>query len=319
MIQTVLGPIDVGDLGVCLTHEHIWCDQRLGPRGHLHSTLRSENNLMILNDFNRMLGELVAYREMGGKSVVEVTCDGWGRDLDVLARLSEKSEIHIVATSGYYIEPHIPLFVDSMSFNQIADRLTDEILSGVGPNNRKCGVFKSAIHRSQVEGVELKVLKAISIAHKRTGAPITTHTTASRSMEVKGGIAGILQLDILKSEGVAPTSVIMGHVDQRPNIDVLVELAEQGCFIQFDLIGKEHYVKDSTRAAIIHRLIAEGYVNNILLSQDRNRSYEMRYGGNTGYCHIFEVFIPLLKELGVSSGDIEVMMCVNPSRALSFG
>ena len=318
MIQTVLGPVAVDDLGVCLTHEHIWCDQRLGPRGHLHSSLRSENNYMLLNNFDHMVAELIAFREAGGKSIVEVTCDGWGRDLSVLARLSEKSEVHIIATSGYYIEPHIPLFVDSMPLNEIADRLTDEIISGVGAEKRKCGVFKSAIHRSQVEGIELKVLQAIAIAHKRTGAPITTHTTASRSMEVKGGIAGIQQLDILKSEGVHPTSLIMGHVDQRPDIDVLMALASEGCFIQFDLIGKEHYVKDSTRATIIHRLILEGYIGNILLSQDRNRSYEMRYGGNTGYCHIFEVFIPLLRERGVSLSDIDMMMCANPARAFSF-
>jgi phosphotriesterase-related protein len=273
---------------------------------------------MLLNDFDRMLAELIAFRKAGGNSIVEVTCDGWGRDLDVLAKLSEKAEVHIIATSGYYIEPHIPLFVDSMPLNMIADRLTDEIVSGVGTEKRKCGVFKSAIHKSRVEGLELKVLQAIAIAHKRTGVPITTHTTASRSMEVKGGIAGIEQLDILKSEGVSPTALIMGHVDQRPDIDVLIALAQQGCFIQFDLIGKEHYVKDSTRAAIIHRLIREGYLNNILLSQDRNRSYEMRYGGNTGYCHIFEVFIPLLRERGVSLSDIEIMMCANPARAFSF-
>ena len=34
MIQTVLGEIKK-ELGVCLTHEHVWCDQSLGPRFEL--------------------------------------------------------------------------------------------------------------------------------------------------------------------------------------------------------------------------------------------------------------------------------------------
>ena len=32
MIQTVLGTIQPDELGICLPHEHIWCDQRLAPK-----------------------------------------------------------------------------------------------------------------------------------------------------------------------------------------------------------------------------------------------------------------------------------------------
>ena len=34
--------------------------------------------------------------------------------------------------------------------------------------------------------------------------------------------------------------------------------------------------------------------------------------------YIFEVFIPLLRERGVSLSDIDIMMCANPARAFSF-
>ena len=207
MIQTVLGPIDPDQLGVCLPHEHIWCDQRLGPRADLLSATRPESTYMRLDDFDVMVYELEAYREAGGRAVVDVTCDGWGRDLDVLARLSEASEVHIVSTSGFYIEPHIPKFVHEWSIERLADRMTGEIEEGIGTSNRRCGLFKSAIHRARVEGVELKVLMAVAVAQKRTGAVITTHTTGDRRMEVPGGVAGVQQLEILKvgrSESFAP-------------------------------------------------------------------------------------------------------------------
>lgn len=318
MIQTVLGPVKEEELGVCLPHEHIWCDQNYGPRMNLIGTTRDPAGFMKLDNFDRVASELKAYKAAGGGALVEVTCDGWGRDLDTLARLSEAAEVHIVSTSGYYIEPHIPYFVDDWSVERVADHITGEIEKGVGQSGRRCGLFKSAIHRARVEAIELKVLKAVAIAQKRTGAAITTHTTGSRRMEVPGGTVGVHQLEILKGEGVDPSRLIVGHVDERPDIDVLSSLADEGCFIQFDVIGKEHYVLDQTRAELVHALIERGYVNHLMLSHDRNRDYEMRYGGSTGYCHIFETFLPRLRKLGVSDKQINTMMVLNPARALSI-
>jgi predicted metal-dependent phosphotriesterase family hydrolase len=317
-ITTVLGPIKPEELGTCLPHEHIWCDQNLGPRRSLMATMRDPATFMKLDDFNRMTSELKAYKAAGGNAIVDVTCNGWGRDLDVLARLSEAAEVHIIATSGFYIEPHIPYFVDAMSVEALADYISREVEDQVGNTRRRCGLFKSAIHRARVEGIELKVLQAIALAQKRTGAAITSHTTGSRRMEMIGGVAGVHQLEILKEEGVDPTRFIVGHVDERPDIDILSSLASQGCYIQFDVIGKEHYLLDQTRAELIHALIERGYLSQLMISQDRNRNHEMRYMGNTGYCHIFETFLPRLRKLGVTKEQVKTIMVHNPATALSI-
>ncbi len=319
MIQTVLGPIRPEDLGVCLPHEHVWCDQRLAPRAHLLNTNRSDASYMCLDNYDQMASELVAFRQAGGRAVVEVTCDGWGRDMDVLSRLSEAAEVHIVATAGFYIEPCMPLFVAEWPLDKLADHITQEVEKGVGKSGRRCGVLKSAIHRARVEGIEGKVLSAVAIAHKRTGAAITTHTTGSRRMEIAGGTIGVEQLTYLKAEGVKPNRLIVGHVDERPDIDVLSMLADEGCFIQFDVIGKENWLLDQTRAELIYAMIKRGYLKHLLLSQDRNRHHEMRYSGGSGYCHIFETFLPRLRQLGVTEEQIETMMVRNPARALTVG
>ena len=319
MIQTVLGPINPDELGICLPHEHIWCDQRLAPRPHLLGTTRSTGSYMRLDNYDRMVSELQAYQQAGGCAIVEVTCDGWGRDLDMLARLSEAEGVHIIATAGFYIEPCMPLFVDEWSVEKLADHISREIEAGVGDSRRQCGVLKSAIHRARVEGLEEKGLQAVAIAQKRTGAVITTHTTGGRRQEIPGGTIGVQQLAILKAEGVNPNRLIVAHVDERPDIDVLSALAAEGCFIQFDVIGKEHWMLDQTRAELIHALIERGYVDHLLMSHDRNRDHEMRYSGNTGYCHIFETFLPRLRQLGVTDEQIDTVMVRNPARAFARG
>lgn len=319
MIQTVLGSVRPEAFGVCLPHEHIWCDHSKAARPHLLGTSRTTGQTMRLNDFDRMMLELVAFRKAGGSAIVEVTCDGWGRDLEVLARLSEASGVHIVATAGFYTEPTIPLFVSEWSVEKLADHISREIEAGVGQSGHRCGVLKSAINRARVEGIELKVLKAVAIAQRRTGAAITTHTTGNRRQEVPGGNVAVHQLEILKAEGVDPSRLIVGHVDERPDIDVLSLLAAEGCFIQFDVIGKEHWLLDETRAELVHALIARGFIKHLLLSHDRNRDHEMCYGGSTGYCHIFESFLPRLRRLGMTDEQIRTMLVDNPSRALSVG
>ncbi len=317
MIQTVLGSIAPDELGFCLPHEHVWCDQRNAPRPELFGVTRSTASYMRLDDFGRMVDELKAYRVAGGRSIVEVTCDGWGRDLDTLARLSEASEVHIVATAGFYIEPCMPPFVADWSVARLADHLTRELEAGVDGSRRRPGVLKSAIHRARIEGLELKGLRAVAIAQKRTGVAITSHTTGSRRQEVPGGTVGVEQVRLLKAEGVDPARFIVGHVDERPDIDVLAALADEGCFIQFDVIGKEHWLLDATRAELIRALVGRGYVRHLMLSHDCNRDHEMRYGGGRGYCHIFERFLPRLRELGVSEDDIRTMTIDNPARAFA--
>jgi predicted metal-dependent phosphotriesterase family hydrolase len=317
MIQTVLGDIHPSQLGVCLPHEHIWCDQRLAPRGHLFDVTRSTGTYMRLDNFENMVGELQAYRAAGGGAIVEVTCDGWGRDLDVLARLSEASGVHIIATAGYYIEPCMPLYLDEMTPEQLADHITREIETGVGNSGRRCGVLKSAINRARIEGLEEKVLHAVAKAQKRTGAAITTHTTGTRRQEIPGGNISIQQWEYLKAEGVPGDRFIAGHTDERPDIDALAALMDDGCYVQFDVIGKEHWMLDQTRAEILQALIERGYVERLLISHDRNRGHEMRFGGGSGYNHIFETFLPRLQALGVSEEQIETIMVRNPARVFN--
>ena len=49
-IRTVLGDILPDALGICLPHEHIWCNQALAPRPELFGLTRSTSSWMRLDD-----------------------------------------------------------------------------------------------------------------------------------------------------------------------------------------------------------------------------------------------------------------------------
>jgi phosphotriesterase-related protein len=76
---------------------------------------------------------------------------------------------------------------------------------------------------------------------------------------------------------------------------------------------------DQTRAEILHALVERGHVERLLISHDRNRGHEMRFGGGSGYNHIFETFLPRLRKLGVSEEEISTIMVRNPAQAFNRG
>ena len=318
-IQTVCGTITPDALGFCQTHEHVWCDSRLFDRADIRSGIKaSDKSEMIFNDADRMLEELIAYREMGGKTLVDVTTHHWRPDTLTLQKLSEKSNVNIIITGGFYTEPSIPRWVDEKGINELTEILIAELVEGDAEHGVKVGLYKSGIWRGRIEGPELKALRAVARAVLETGAAMTTHTTGSRRYEVPNGNVGPIHLKIFQEEGVPAHRLIVGHVDERPDINVLSTLAEAGCFIQFDVIGKTHWLLDETRALLIKELKARGYLDRILLGTDRCRKAELyKERGGLGYTYLFDHFFSILKKHGgITDSEIRVIMEENPAQAL---
>ena len=66
-------------------------------------------------------------------------------------------------------------------------------------------------------------------------------------------------------------------------------------------------------------LLARGYADRILLSQDVCHDSQLkRYGGN-GYVYLVETFLPRLREAGASQYEITTMTEINPRRLLTIG
>ena len=317
-IQTVTGDIDPGALGVCMTHEHVICDERLAPRSHLTPGEGMEKSYMVLDDEERAIEELKRYYDLGGRALVEVTSTGWGRDVEKLAAISGATGVRMVAMAGFYIEPCLPLEVDEWSIERLTEWLVREVTEGIDDTGIKAGVYKSGIWRCRIEGPELKGLRAVARATLQTGVAITTHTTGSRRYEVTGGNMGWEHLRVLLEEGVDGDRLIVGHADERPDINFLNELADMGCYIQFDTVGKDRWMRDETRADLIKELIARGHGGRMLLATDRCRKKELYEElGGLGYVHLLASFVDTMKEAGIPDPDIDRILVENPATCLA--
>ncbi|STS82726.1 resiniferatoxin-binding protein [Klebsiella pneumoniae] len=91
------------------------------------------------------------------------------------------------------------------------------------------------------------------------------------------------------------------------------ELAQRGAFLEYDMIGMSYYYADESaqspsdeeNARAIRELIDDGYIQQILLSQDVFlKTMLTRYGGH-GYGYILKHFVPRLRRHGVSGEQLE--------------
>ena len=315
-IQTVTGPIRLEDLGITFPHEHIWCNQALCSsdarwrRPHPHS-------MMILDEPETILAELRSLHEVGGRAVAEATVAGWGRDVGRLRELSLASGIKIVAMGGYYVEACQPAWArETEDVDALADALVREATLGADGTDVKIGLLKTGIGRPVIEGAEERGARAVARAHLRTGLPITTHTSGNIRFEIEGGNIGPALLDLFESEGVDPRSVIVGHTDENADIRVLESMCRRGAFVQFDVIGKEHWMLDATRVSLAVQLFERGLGGHLLLASDRARKTELRHYGGPGYSNVLETFVPMLRAAGLDDASIRQVLIDNPARAL---
>ncbi|MDR7418429.1 MAG: phosphotriesterase-related protein [Armatimonadota bacterium] len=317
-IHTVTGPVAPAAMGITYMHEHILCDQRrcrnegLRPRG-------SDDGLMILDDADVAVRELSELRSLGADAMVEVTMQAWGRDVVALRAISEASGLRIIATSGFYIEACHPDFVATQSVDELADGLVRELTEGVDGTGIRTGLLKAAVGRTVVEGPEEKCARAVARAQRATGAAITTHTSGSARFEIPGGNIGMFLLDLFEAEGVDPARVIVGHVDEKADVRHLEALCRRGAYVQFDVIGKSHWMLDETRADLVTALVERGFITHLLLSTDRNRKFELRAYGGIGYAHLLTAFVPMLRRRGLSEDHLTQILVENPRRALAIG
>ena len=273
---------------------------------------------MVLRDPDVIVAELADFYAAGGRAIAEMTSSGWGRDVAVLKEISERSGVHVIAISGFYVEDCLPAFVGEATEDKLEELLVEEITTGADGTEIRTGLLKSGVSRAVIEGLEAKCARVVARAQKRTGLAITTHTSASSRFEVEGGNLGTQHLDLFESEGVDPARVIVGHTDENGDIRQLVALAERGAYVQFDVIGKVHWLLDETRVELLCQLVERGYQDHLLLSSDRCREIELRVQGGPGYGHVLRDFVPRLREAGFDHALLHRILVENSARVLAF-
>ena len=130
-IMTVRGPIEAAMAGYTLSHEHLLCD--------LWPIVRSYDG--ILDDEGLAARELIAYREAGGRTLVDVTSGGLGRNPLALRRISEAAGVNVVMGAAWYREDVYPRCVYEFDSTALADVIVNELTTGVDGTDVVAGII----------------------------------------------------------------------------------------------------------------------------------------------------------------------------------
>jgi phosphotriesterase-related protein len=173
----------------------------------------------------------------------------------------------------------------------------------------RAGVIKIATGPEGVSGAYTAVFEAAVRAHLETGAPIVTHTEL--------GAYGPDQATFLISRGVAPESIVIGHMDRRADLHESVRAAEQGVFLAYDTVARYKYHSDEEELNLIDGLVEGGFGDRLLMGMDVTRDRLCAYGGKFGLVHLALRFADLLRER-IGGENTAAIFRDNPRRALSF-
>jgi phosphotriesterase-related protein len=301
-VMTALGPIAPEALGVCLVHEHLLA--RPAPIGAFDPDL-------VLDDPHAALAEVEALFNSGGRALLDSSTADYGRLLEDTLWVAARAPVHVILVTGHHNEAFALPTVTGKSIDDLAAAMVRDLTVGIDGTPARAGAIKAGSSLNAITPAEETVFRAAARAHFATGAPITTHT--------ERGTMAIDQLRLLAAEGVAPSRVIVGHLDRRWDDDrALRTLLETGAFAAFDNVGKTRYGSDQDRAAAIKRLVDAGHADQLLLSGDMDRrSSLLAYGGNPGLGHVVERFPLTLMEAGLDAPTVRKLLVANPARALT--
>lgn len=246
-IRTVLGNISQAEVGVVLPHEHIFCYSdylyEMAGKDYLDKDAvfaYAVQHLGMLRDKHQLA------------TFIDCTPINLGRDIPFLRRLSKKTGIHIICSTGFY-------HTEELLFRKPdAEHLSDFMV--MDAMNTNAGIIKCAVEE-KTEFAE-KLLRAAAMAQLRLGLPIVVHTNAKKEN-------GLWALDILLSQSVRPRAVTISHLSDTDNMDYVKAVAAHGCYVGLD----RHYAKkpagyEEEKIRIIHDLCGAGYADQLLLSHD---------------------------------------------------
>lgn len=350
-VRTVTGDVNPTEIGRTSMHEHIFIDARVwfqepatvpsvGPLDPdtpvgpdvLWALRRSPVILrdnLVIEDEELAVEELQYFKDAGGDCIVDVTSIGLSPNPAGLRRVAQRTGLHIVAGTSFYVEPAHPPYVQKKSVEELADQIAQAVTTGIEGSDVRAGII-GEIGTTSVSPAEEKVLRASAQAHHATGAAITIHTQP-------GYNAGERVIQILTSEGVKPERIALGHMDESlidsstfaPNLaylDYHRRCLDLGVYVQYDTFGTEWYwdnwnmrePRDADRIAALATLIKEGWEDKLLLAEDVWVKQCLRHYGGWGYDFLVRIVPVMLRQAGVSDETIDKLLIQNPRKVLTF-
>ena len=347
-LNTVLGEIDDSQIGGTMSHVHLTIDilcwhqppdsgvlkglseskitmQNLG-QVRRNAMLFKDN--LVQDDLDLAIQESAEYKFAGGQTLINVDLPGMGRDPLALQKIARATGLHIVASTGWYVQFSHPPEIADKNIEELSDIMIKEITQGIGSTGIKAGnigeIAMSGQPHEPFQPGEEKVLRASARAQKATGVSLTVHPNFPADH-------WDTYIDILEKEGADLGKCYMSHLGLFPNADVPKRILNKGVgFVSYDHFGHEElfesaggpgfgFSTDKEEVHVVRDLLDAGYADRVLLCAEvAMKTCYKNYGG-WGYSHVYDNIIPWLKSLGASEADVNLMMVDNPRRLHAVG
>jgi phosphotriesterase-related protein len=318
-VETVRGPVPVGDLGPTLMHEHVF----------VLSTEHAQNygDGLWWDEEARVADAVTKLRALRGRgitTIVDPTVWGLGRYIPRIQRIAQQVDLNIVVAAGLYAYEELPqqyayrgpgLLMD-IPEPMVTD-FTRDITEGIAATGVKAGLLKCCVEAARITPGVDRIVRAVARTHVGTGTPITVHTSGHAQ-------SGRLAVALFREEGVDLAKVVIGHAGDSNDLDYLMELADSGATLGMDRFGLDLFNPTPDRVRVIAALAARGYADRMVLAHDANCFIDY-FGAdhdaakaaatpNWHYTHISDDVLPALREAGVTEAQIGQMLVGNPRR-----
>jgi phosphotriesterase-related protein len=334
-ITTVSGAIEASELGITLFHEHLLNDATKawhppdpedsraseianGPvRMEYLGTLRNDPYLSrdntLLDRLDVAIEEAGFFAAAGGRTVIDQTVEGMGRDPEKMKVIAEATGLQIVMGCGFYLERTHPPRIASMSADDVADSVERDLVEGW--DGIRPGLIGEIGIGPSFTSAEEKVLRGAAKAQRRTGVPLSVHLPGWQRH-------GHRVLDVVEEEGGNLAATVLSHMNPSHNDPGYQRsLADRGAWIEYDMIGMElnypgegQSPSDEQNARAVAELVRDGYADRLLLSHDIFIKTLLRRWGGFGYDHVLTSFVPRLEDHGVSRETALGLLTTNPRR-----
>lgn len=360
-ITTVLGDIRPEDLGYTSIHEHTLLSMAHTSQGgekkeltlHSRSSLLADSSFtqtqdqLCYDDVDAEVEELLAFKSLGGQSLMDCSYTGCRLDIRDIRTLSERSGVNIVVCSGFLGDHAYPF--DPMDRKAVRKYLIRQLSEGIDETDIKPGCLKTGMSYKdffmggQMPEQELSVFRAICETVAETGYPVAIHCSFMRENLLK-------MLDIALNEcGVSPQQIDICHLDlfinsksEYPELRTLLRdpgkaysnftdfacrVLDTGVYANFDNWGSINVgnlydrffwwqVDDMTRLTALIPLLEKGYASQLMFGHDKAGGVCNYYRGGLGYTTFPRMAVSALKEIGFEK-EVHQIVIDNPARFLS--
>ncbi|MBI2912175.1 MAG: phosphotriesterase [Chloroflexi bacterium] len=315
-INTVLGPVDAGEVGITALQEHL----QIGLPGWERAP---EVNYSRAEAFSRAAEALRGFKGAGGTCVLDSSPIAMARDVELCRSLSRETGVHVAVCTGFWndagIPGHfapllraVPGFFAAHDADYYGDLMFQELTLGVmsrrlGRTEAHAAAIKVGNGPAGISEWEELIYRGAARAARKTGSAVFT-----------SGVSQVeRQLAILQEEAVPPERIVVGECDAPLDAGRNLRLCRTGVCVSFDRLGRNG-ATDDQRAQQIKALVDAGHAQQVVVSCG-SVAYPIAWPPSPqSLPYLLEGFVPQLRAAGLSEAAIQTILVENPRRLLAF-